>query len=360
VQFSNYFEVYKTWTATDCAGHSGVTRQTIRVVDDSVPIFSREPADVTVECSCDTFPAAPQLKVYDNCDAVTISFTETTTDGDCLDEYDIRRTWTATDNSGNTALVEQFVSVYDLGDPEFCDENTDSYGGFECDEIPAVKKPKAKDDCSDVTVTQVGQPVLVEEPCPGAAYTEHYTFQAVDDCGNKAEYVKTLVVVDNTPPELVIDDMYCIYPTYGQKFGLWAVYDLSWLFRHEDNCDGDELVASEFSCNATDWGAVTTGNLPDSECKVLNFNSVWKVFMKIDRHTNGPATHFGRTYHVYGKIGDNCGNKVVRKREVFIPVSQSVYVHYQPCDTGNPGFKTQIPTMLGGFYNPESEVTNNI
>jgi hypothetical protein len=348
VQFENYFEVYKTWSVTDCAGQTAVERQTIRVVDLSKPIFSRDPDDVTVECSCDTFPAIPQLKVYDNCDEVTISFTETTTDGTCPDEYEIHRIWTATDNSGNTAEVDQWVSVYDLGDPEFCEDETDSYGGIECDKIPEVVKPQAKDDCGDVTVTQDGPPETVDVICD-TAYTEYYTFTAVDDCGNTADYVKTLVIVDDTPPELVVDDMYCLFPTYGEKFGLWAVYDLAWLFRHEDNCDGAPLTAGSFHCNATDYGSVVTGVVPDTQCKIMDFNSVWKVFIKIDRHTDGPATHMGRTYSIYGEIADSCNNHHTRKREVFIPVSQAVYEHYQPCDTGNPEYETVLPITYTGF-----------
>merc|ERR550519_1573034 len=135
--------------------------------------------------------------------------------------------------------------------------------------------------------------------------------------------------------------MYCIFPTYGQAFGIWAEYDLSWLFRHEDNCDGAEQVPTDFSCNATDFGAVAA-----ADCQIIDFNSVNKVFIKVDRHTNGPATHFGRTYNIYAKITDNCDNGVWRKREVFIPVSEAVYVHYQPCDTGNPLFKTSLPQVL--------------
>jgi len=209
-------------------------------------------------------------------------------------------------------------------------------------------KPQAKDDCSDVTVTQDGPPETVDVLCD-TAYTEYYTFTAVDDCGNTADYVKTLVIVDDTPPELVVDDMYCLFPTYGEKFGLWAVYDLSWLFRHEDNCDGNPLTAGSFHCNATDWGSVVTGVVPDTQCKIMNFNSVWKVFIKIDRHTDGPATHMGRTYSIYGEIGDSCGNHWTRKREVFIPVSQAVYEHYQPCDTGNPEYETALPITYTGF-----------
>ena len=61
-------------------------------------------------------PEAPTAT--DNCDTdVTITYSETRTDGPCVDSYTLTRVWTATDNCGNSSTQSQLVTVQDTQDP---------------------------------------------------------------------------------------------------------------------------------------------------------------------------------------------------------------------------------------------------
>ena len=57
----------------------------------------------------------------DNCDGdVDIAYDgETRIDGVCADTYTLERTWTATDNCGNSTSVTQTIEVQDTTDPVF-------------------------------------------------------------------------------------------------------------------------------------------------------------------------------------------------------------------------------------------------
>ncbi len=109
------FVVERTWTATDACGNVAVARQTVTVRDDGPPVIVGPP-DVTVEC--DAVPPAEPLVATDGCDpAPVVTFAETRRDGRCPSEYDLIRTWTATDRCGNATTVTQRVRVVDTTPP---------------------------------------------------------------------------------------------------------------------------------------------------------------------------------------------------------------------------------------------------
>ena len=67
-------------------------------------MFTDCPVDVTVECDAVPAPATPSAT--DNCDAdVTVVYNgQVRQDGNCADNSTLTRTWTATDNCGNTEI----------------------------------------------------------------------------------------------------------------------------------------------------------------------------------------------------------------------------------------------------------------
>jgi len=98
-----------TWTATDDSGNSAQATQTVRVVDTTPPTIT-PPADVEVEqASADgTAVDLGTPTVSDICDAdVTV-----TNDAPALFPLGVTTvTWTATDDSGNSAQATQRVTV---------------------------------------------------------------------------------------------------------------------------------------------------------------------------------------------------------------------------------------------------------
>ncbi|MBK8614519.1 MAG: hypothetical protein IPN85_13790 [Flavobacteriales bacterium] len=102
------YTILRTWTATDGCGNTAFAQQIIEVEDTQAPVFECEA--FTTKAPCGEVPAAEECKVQDNCDDdVTITYEETSTEnlnGSVLHV----RTWTATDDCGNTStLVQQIL-----------------------------------------------------------------------------------------------------------------------------------------------------------------------------------------------------------------------------------------------------------
>ena len=71
--------------------------------------FTFVPADYTVECS-DEMPM-DDATASDNCGEVTIEVSSETIAGDAAGNYTIVRTFTATDDAGNSASASQTITV---------------------------------------------------------------------------------------------------------------------------------------------------------------------------------------------------------------------------------------------------------
>ena len=105
------FSFTRTWTATDLCGNTSTFEQNITTTPDlSPPVFTFVPYDQFFDC--DDVIDFGQATAADNCGSVTITFSdEIIGTGDCnevngqLYGYDIIRTWTATDECGNTAMA---------------------------------------------------------------------------------------------------------------------------------------------------------------------------------------------------------------------------------------------------------------
>ena len=103
----------RTWTATDDCGNTATSEQTITYVDTTDPIITC-PADVAVTCLADVPPADfAGGSASDTCGNVTV------TPSDVLDDPNscgsscggkILRTYTATDECGNTASCTQIIT----------------------------------------------------------------------------------------------------------------------------------------------------------------------------------------------------------------------------------------------------------
>ena len=119
------YTITRTWTVVDECGNSTSCEQTIDVQDTTEPTFNQVlPGDETVNCQSVPAPPAP-ITGSDNCDAVVdIDFVEVSTQGvdptQCTYyNYNVTRTWTATDNCGNEAIHTQVITVEDVTGPTF-------------------------------------------------------------------------------------------------------------------------------------------------------------------------------------------------------------------------------------------------
>src|SRR5260370_374590 len=115
----NKFVVKRTYTATDACGNSSSQVQTIAVNDNTAPVITSIPADVTVQCAS-AVPAANTGAVVatDNCGGTpVISHSDQTTTGTCANNFVLKRTYTATDACGNSTSQIQTITVNDNTPP---------------------------------------------------------------------------------------------------------------------------------------------------------------------------------------------------------------------------------------------------
>lgn len=193
--------INRTWTATDDCGNVSTCLQVI-TVDDSVAPTITCPANVTIECTASTLPAnTGNPTSSDNCDASpTLNFTDVSVAGSCPQERTITRTWSSTDDCGNSSTCVQIIQVDDSMPPVItCPTNVT----IECTSgtLPGITGTATATDNCDAIPTILFSDSFVVGACPQeGTITRNWT--ATDDCGNLSSCVQTIFVSDNTPPAI--------------------------------------------------------------------------------------------------------------------------------------------------------------
>ncbi len=198
---TNRFSVTRSYRATDGSGNTAMCSQVITVYDNTAPVFTFVPANVTVQCN--SVPAVGTPVASDNCGGtVTIAYNgQTTAAGACQDTYTITRQWTATDACGNTKTATHRISVVDTQKPGFF--SVPANVTVQCNAIPNPAVPTATDNCdTSVTVTYNGQ-TSTAGACANA-YTLTRRWTAADNCGNTRTISQRISVVDNGKPTLTV------------------------------------------------------------------------------------------------------------------------------------------------------------
>ena len=130
----------------------------------------------------------------DNCGGVTVTYSDSGIIDACSGGS-ITRTFTATDDCGNTAVAKQTVhATPDNTAPTFT--SVPAGGTIGCGDTPNLGMATATDNCGGVTVTYEDSAAQVL--CGNGEYVR--TFTATDDCGNTATAVQTILVLPDTAP----------------------------------------------------------------------------------------------------------------------------------------------------------------
>lgn len=219
-----HYIITRAFTATDQCGNSTSATQTITVVDTTAPEFTFVPADYTVECS-DDMPMEAAL-ASDNCGTADVTLVVETIAGECAGNYVIARTFTATDDCGNSQSAVQTIMVQDTTAPVIVGEAEVVMACETYDET--VTHATASDNCGNVTLTWVDSEASGGCVLPIGQYVRLYT--ATDDCGNVSTFEQVLTLTDDVPPVFMeVPESYTIdcydIPTYGNAAA-------------EDNCSG--------------------------------------------------------------------------------------------------------------------------
>jgi len=186
--------ITRKYKAYDSAGNISFCTQIITVMDTTPPVLSC-PADITIDCAA---PPDPTLTgtagVSDNCSANPV-----VTYSDATVNNIITRTWTATDECGNSSQCSQTITLLDSTAPTLtCPPDV----SVQCSaDIPPadINSVGVSDDCdSNPVVTFIGD-ISDNLSCPE---TISRTYRATDATGNYTDCTQVITVMDDTPPVL--------------------------------------------------------------------------------------------------------------------------------------------------------------
>ncbi|ASZ13060.1 gliding motility-associated C-terminal domain-containing protein [Chitinophaga sp. MD30] len=201
------YRLIRTWKATDACGNLATLQQIITVQDTTKPVFTvMPPADTTV--SCDAIPAPPaNISAVDNCSPgsqIRVVRTQERWEipGACANNFLIIRTWTATDDCNNQAIVRQVITVKDTTRPVIAPAPADQT--VKCGElIPHAPALTATDNCDPSfpkKVTMTEDP-YVKDVCSGYTIVRRWSIR--DACGNIAdERVQRITVLPCPKPQI--------------------------------------------------------------------------------------------------------------------------------------------------------------
>src|SRR4029079_4942556 len=203
---ANRYVITRTYHATDLCGNAAVAvSQTITVDDQTPPVITSVPANVTVSCASLVPPADDSAVVAtDNCaGTVTVSHdADVIAAGSCANRYVITRTYHATDLCGNAAVaVSQTITVDDQTPPVIT--SVPANVTVSCASLvpPADDSAVvATDNCAGTVTVSHDADVIAAGSCANR-YVITRTYHATDLCGNAAVAVsQTITVDDQTPP----------------------------------------------------------------------------------------------------------------------------------------------------------------
>lgn len=234
----NHYDITRTYRATDASGNWSECTQLITVHDQTSPTVTC-PNALTVQCAIEVPPPAadytafialPGASAIDNCATGSLTVTHVSdviTDQTCANRYTLTRWYRIQDECGNYTLCSQTIYVYDNTPPLFTPPTQI---------IISCEVPPVPDN--------TGVPTIYTGNCGGTnqtwTYTDQWqdgphcngtgtilrTFSVMDQCGNVATGTQTIVIIDNTPPQITCagnqtrntDPGTCTYSAQGTEF----------------------------------------------------------------------------------------------------------------------------------------------
>ena len=245
--------IVRKWTATDQCGNMTMASQTVTITDDTAPVLTGVPEDVTVECN--EIPAPADVTAEDNCDPDSeVVFTEDTEGDICVPPGQIIvRTWTATDNCGNVATASQTVTVQDNTPPTFPDLPVNLT--VECDAVPAPEDFIATDAC-DPDVEVLFNEIIIQNGDCEDNYTIIRNWVATDDCGNFNSAMQTITVDDTTAPTVTFVE------------GNYQDGDTLYFVCVADSFDAQDVTFSD-NCDANPEVTFSVDTLDENPCRLV-------------------------------------------------------------------------------------------
>jgi len=294
----------------DRAGAFDVDEVTIVVQDTTPPVFTTIPQDLTVECDGNYNVAElnawlASAAAVDKYGSVTITNDFVGILNECGATGSATVTWTAEDESGNTATTPPATfTIVDTTPPVIiCPADVT----LECPadtSIEANGSATAGDVCGTVTVTHSDQ----WQPNCGNTGTLTRTWTATDECGNSSSCAQTITVVDTTLPEF----QFSVTPAV-----LWPpnhkMVEITPSWTVSDMCDATPEV-SLVSISINESNTKGSGRTDDD----IQIGDDGSIYLRAER--SGTASD--RVYTITYQAVDDCGNATESSATVTVPHDQ--------------------------------------
>jgi hypothetical protein len=244
--------INRTWTARDDCGNQSTCVQQITVRDTTPPAVTVK--DFVLECpATDTSTNAIDVPVIqDVCGSVRVSYSDIVSNS-CGNSKVIFRTWTATDESGNSTNVLQRITVQDTTPPVV---TAPANLTLACTDSlnpslnPALGVATALDNCGG-TSTPTYTDQIIPGNCAGN-YSVKRTWSSTDACGNTGTALQTLTIQDTTAPTLVAPPNLVLAFTANTSTNVTGVATAT------DACDSVSLSYSDSARVLSDGSQVIT------------------------------------------------------------------------------------------------------
>jgi len=296
---ADIYTLTRTWAATDACSNTTAATQVIAVVDAAAPDITL-PADVTLDCPADIDPLSTgQATALDTCGEVILTYDDQEVVG-CGDTRTITRTWTATDESGNTNTGDQIITVADTTAPVLDGVPADMTVGS-TETIPAPAEVQATDGCSGSVAIEFTE-TRTDSGCPDV-YTLTRTWTATDLCGNSTTAAQVITVVDTAAPTISCPANVTVGTDPGANSAGTVTLGAPSV---DDNCQVASVVSNAptaypLGTTAVDWTVTDASG---------NFATCTQLVTVVDTETpaiTNPTGNTGDPVTITATLGDNVG-----------------------------------------------------
>ncbi len=245
----------RTWTVTDTCGNTATETQIITIFDTIAPIIEAAPANLTIQCPSD-LPPMVSLSWTDNCAGAGVLNGIEVSNGKTCPEI-ITRTWTISDDCGNTSTETQVIIINDDTPPTASNLPTLQLAVLPPADINLITD--AADNCGTPLVEWVNDS-SDNGFCPENVVR---TYSVTDDCGNTTYVTQKFIIGDYAP-----DVSFTAAPSFLDNLSSGIV-----------QFDNKTTGAVSYSWNFGDYSPLSNEVNPSHEfdiSKTRNYN-VWLV-----------------------------------------------------------------------------------
>ncbi len=322
--------ITRTWSLVDNCGNPAVNQvQTITVSDNTPPTFTKPPniiiyKDANCNYNASTTITGDVTDEADNCDnTLNATYTDAAAPGSCDGETILTRTWTLTDDCGNSTVKIQTITIKDNTPPTFTDPaDITIYKDNNCNHDASVGVTgdvTDEDDNCDNSLNAVFTDVSVPGSCIGEVIITR-TWTLMDDCGNNAIPKNQIITVKDTTRPVISDvsaNPSILWPPNHKMVLVTINYTV------QDNCSPVEAIINSISAISNEPENGTGDGDTGPDIIVIDNHHVW---LRAERAGNGT----GRIYTVTITSTDDCGNTATTTVNVYVPHDKNGPVTAKP------------------------------